>query len=632
MQYRREIDGLRALAVIPVILFHAGFSAFGGGFVGVDVFFVISGFLITSIILAEKATGRFSLLKFYERRARRILPALFLVMGVCTLLAIVLLAPFSGRDFYQSLAATALFSSNILFIVESDNYFGLMSEYKPLLHTCSLAVEEQFYVVYPVFLLLAWRLGRKRTITLISLLAILSIVGAHWGSLTMPAPAFYLLPTRGWELLCGALLAYLNAGTTTAGIRPWLSQAGSTAGLLLMGFAVFAFDKNTPYPGLFALVPTIGAALVIAFATPETVVGKLLASRPFVGVGLVSYSTYLWHQPLFAFARHLEMNEPGNTMLLSLSVLSLLLGYASWALVEKPFRNRNQTSARTIAVCGGIGSILFVAIGFAGHLTTGFQEQKLSRLTDQRRALFVDQYREVPRKQAVREQVEHASKVNWPDRKILILGDSMSIDMKLAVDLNAELFPGVQFSTYGLDDACMGEYLVAMSVEGRIARAPRCERAPNTDKVAAAIAAADEVVLAAAWKPDTESIAIDMARHINGVHKKAYIVDAFRIFHMSDSSYYFAASGLDMSQLPGFMYQRLLPSFLEVRKGFLRDIAPLSTIVFIDKLGFFCNTSANTCSLYDNAGLPLFHDELHVTVEGARKYGRALHDRGYFAK
>ncbi len=333
MRYRREIDGLRALAVLPVIFFHAGFRQFGGGFTGVDVFFVISGYLITSIILAETMAGSFSLLRFYERRARRILPALYLVMGTSVVAAWVFLAPFSGRDFYQSLAATALFSSNILFVIEAENYFALISEYKPLLHTWSLALEEQFYVVFPIFLVLAWRLGRRRAMALSAVLALVSLSAAQWGSMAWPAATFYLLPTRGWELLIGALIALYLAGRDAVEVSPAVRRFGSLLGLLMIAYGVVAFDKATPYPSLYALAPTLGTALIILFATPQTEVGKLLGSKLLVGVGLVSYSAYLWHQPLFAFARHISMSEPGGVTLSGLAVLSFLLAYVSWRFV-----------------------------------------------------------------------------------------------------------------------------------------------------------------------------------------------------------------------------------------------------------------------------------------------------------
>jgi peptidoglycan/LPS O-acetylase OafA/YrhL len=207
MEYRREIDGLRALAVLPVILFHAGFTTFSGGFVGVDVFFVISGYLITTIILTELEQGTFSIVNFYERRARRILPALFVMMLACLPFAWFWLLPEDMKDFSQSLLAVSVFASNILFWRESG-YFDSAAELKPLLHTWSLAVEEQYYMLFPLFLMATWRFGRRWILGSLIAVALASLALAQWGSLVKPAATFYLLPTRVWELLIGAFAAF----------------------------------------------------------------------------------------------------------------------------------------------------------------------------------------------------------------------------------------------------------------------------------------------------------------------------------------------------------------------------------------------------------------------------------------
>jgi len=194
LRYRSEIDGFRAIAVVPVILFHAGFETFSGGFVGVDVFFVISGYLITSIILAEMDEGKFSLIHFYERRARRILPALFVVMAFCVPFAWLWLMPFDMKDFARSLATVSTFSSNFSFWRESG-YFDTHTELKPLFHTWSLAVEEQYYILFPLFLLLVRPLGKRWLVAMLIMVALLSLGAAHWGAYNRPAATFYLLPT-----------------------------------------------------------------------------------------------------------------------------------------------------------------------------------------------------------------------------------------------------------------------------------------------------------------------------------------------------------------------------------------------------------------------------------------------------
>ena len=275
MQYRREIDGIRALAVLPVILFHAGFSLFSGGYVGVDIFFVISGYLITGIVMSEIARGTFSIVNFYERRIRRILPALFLVLAVCTPVAYWILIPSDFKEFCQSLIAVATFSSNVFFWSQSG-YFHGAAELKPLLHTWSLAVEEQFYVFFPVLLLVMWRWRKGWIVHVLLLISVCSLALAEWGALNKPIATFFLLPTRAWELLLGSLTAFYLSDETRR--QPTLAQNNILAGIgvLAVAYAVFCFDAKTTFPGLHALIPTLGTALMIIGARPDTWTGKLL--------------------------------------------------------------------------------------------------------------------------------------------------------------------------------------------------------------------------------------------------------------------------------------------------------------------------------------------------------------------
>ena len=367
MRYRAEIDGLRAVAVIPVILFHAGFDVFSGGYVGVDVFFVISGYLITSIILDDLEAGKFNLIGFYERRARRILPALFFIMLICIPFAWMWLMPKDLAEFEKSIFAVSTFSSNFLFWQESD-YFDTAAELKPLLHTWSLAVEEQYYILFPLFLILTWRFGKPLVLTSLFIVFVISLGAAEWAAYRQPATAFYLLHTRGWELLLGVFCAfYLNRFTPS--LSPVISQFGSLTGLALILLAVFAYDASTPFPGLYALVPTVGTVLIILFAVAGTAVNALLGHRSLVFFGLLSYSAYLWHQPLIAFARHRSLTEPSDWMIGGLCIATFPLAYLSWRYVEKPFRHRGNLTRRAIFVLSITGITLFSAIGLSGYIS-----------------------------------------------------------------------------------------------------------------------------------------------------------------------------------------------------------------------------------------------------------------------
>ncbi len=368
MVYRKEIDGLRALAVIPVILFHGGLEWFSGGYVGVDVFFVISGYLITSIILKEKEAGTFSIAGFYERRARRILPALFFIIFICIPFAWLWLLPHELKDFGKSIVAVVVFASNILFWRESD-YFAADAELIPLLHTWSLAVEEQFYVIFPLLMILFWVLGKRWLVGIISLIAIISLGLTEWGWRHFPEANFYLIPTRAWELMIGALVAfYLHYNELPRGI---IRHPASIIGIGLILLSIFMLDRTLPFPSLYALAPTIGTAFIILFATSGTLVYKLLSQRIFVGIGLISYSAYLWHQPIFVFSRIRGLDEPGTGLILLLSIFALVLAYFSWRFIELPFRDRSRFTRKQIFSASIVASLVFIGVGTALVISDG---------------------------------------------------------------------------------------------------------------------------------------------------------------------------------------------------------------------------------------------------------------------
>jgi len=359
--YRADIDGLRAIAVLAILLFHVGVDGFGGGYVGVDIFFVISGFLITTIIVREIDAGSFSVARFYERRVRRILPAL-VVLIVATLAAgCLLLAPAQLEELAKSALATSVFASNVFFFT-GTGYFDGPSEAKPLLHTWSLAVEEQFYILFPWLLLLIakrWRLAPP-----VLGLALLSLVACVVMTRLDASAAFFLFPFRAWELLTGAILAL--------GVLPQLESAGrrnavAIAGLSLVLASVFVLEPSTPFPGYAALLPTAGTAMVIhAGSGGDSAVARALGVRPLVFVGLVSYSLYLWHWPIVVYAKQYLINEPTDLQAALIVVASLLLATLSWRYVEGPFRDRARFGPRPRLFAGAaLVSVLLISAAAA---------------------------------------------------------------------------------------------------------------------------------------------------------------------------------------------------------------------------------------------------------------------------
>jgi peptidoglycan/LPS O-acetylase OafA/YrhL len=372
LKYRPEIDGMRALAVIPVIFFHAGFEAFSGGFIGVDIFFVISGYLITTIVLNEIEGSSFSLLSFYERRAKRILPALFFVMFVCLPFSWFWMGPDQLQEFAGSLVAVSFFSSNVLFWRESS-YFSLSADEKPLLHTWSLGVEEQYYLIFPIFLLFTLRFGKNRTFWIIGIISGISLLLSEWGWRNASTANFYLAPTRAWELLAGSMAAFL---VQKNGVQN--SNILSIIGLSAIVVSIFQFTENTPMPSVYTLIPVVGAVLIILYGGFKTITAKVLSVKLFLGIGLISYSAYLWHQPLFAFARIQSSSELSFILSGFLILGTFILAFLSWRFIEGPCR-RLRTSRKTVFICSLVGIIIFALIGLFGHVTKGV----LSRFPDE---------------------------------------------------------------------------------------------------------------------------------------------------------------------------------------------------------------------------------------------------------
>lgn len=344
LRYRADIDGLRAIAVVSVVLFHARVEGFGGGFVGVDVFFVISGYLITALILAEVREGRFSIVSFYERRVRRIFPALFTVIMFSSVVSYFLFLPINFSDFGKSVVATAVFLSNILFWTEAG-YFAGSAELKPLLHTWSLAIEEQFYIFFPIFIIFVDKFLKGRFVVFTVPVLLISFLISIWAVANAPDPGYYLTPSRAWELMIGCLLAMGVPRPTN--VPPTLRNALSIAGLGMIAWSVWSFSSATDFPGANALLPGLGAAFIIyAGESGGSIVGRLLAVRPLVFIGLISYSLYLWHWPVFVFARYYAIRDLTAVEIVAVIAASILISIASWRFVEKPFRGKSGLFGR----------------------------------------------------------------------------------------------------------------------------------------------------------------------------------------------------------------------------------------------------------------------------------------------
>ncbi len=379
-KYRADIDGLRAIAVLSVLLFHVGLPQFSGGYVGVDIFFVISGYLITTIIVREIAEDNFSIRTFYERRFRRILPALVVVMLFTLGTGALLLDPANFADLGKSSIATALFSSNILFFFQSG-YFDGPAEMKPLLHTWSLAVEEQYYIFFPLLLIFIAKLEHKHYRRSLVAITLLSFIASVVVTEAKPDAAFYLIPTRAWELFVGSLLAiHLIPPWRTQGLR----ELGGLAGLALLLVAIFLYTPKTPFPGYTALLPVLGSALIIhAGVGGVGMVGRLLSLSPVVFIGLISYSLYLWHWPLIVYTKYYSIHPLSGGQMAAIIAAALLLATLSWRFVERPFRRRQLLATRAqVLNASGVVILVMCGVGLTLVVEQGFTQRYADKVGD----------------------------------------------------------------------------------------------------------------------------------------------------------------------------------------------------------------------------------------------------------
>lgn len=369
MNVRNDINGLRALAVLPVLFFHAHHPWVQGGFLGVDVFFVISGYLITNLIYAKVVTGNFSFFEFYERRARRILPAFLFVLAATTLGSIFFMVPYDIKNYGQSLVASILSVNNILLYLTSG-YWSLASDFKPLYHTWSLAVEEQYYLVAPLIIFFCFKVWKKTQSVFIVSSLLFGISYLLSLNLQNKEFVFLIILTRAWELLAGALLALKQFNSSTN-----KNNLASLLGLFLIFFSYFNPYFFSSNQAIVNAMPVIGALLVIAYSDgANTFTGKLLSVKPLVILGLISYSVYLWHQPVLAFLRLTSEYEPSVAKQAFFSLLSVPLAYLTWRFIENPFRNKTKIDSKAFCILLSIGVSFLLGVGLLMHKTYGFQD------------------------------------------------------------------------------------------------------------------------------------------------------------------------------------------------------------------------------------------------------------------
>lgn len=643
IKYRPEVDGLRTIAVLAVIIYHAHFF-FGedhllkGGFLGVDIFFVISGFLITSIIMKElHIEGKFSFLGFYERRARRILPALFVVTLVALPFAWYLLLPSQLNDFGKSVFSTLLFGSNFYWFDSLQQYGAESALLKPFLHTWSLAVEEQYYIIFPIILLVIYKWFKSYTVAVLTLGLLLSLGLSDYVTSRNQSLSFYMLPTRFWELLAGSLLANILYFHPQQENDAFLNKTMPILGLYLIGYSLFFVDFDRNHPGYITLLPVIGTVLIIWFANEKDLVTQILSSRVFVGIGLISYSLYLWHYPIFAFGRIIDPS-PNWLDKVTWLVLTFAFSVAGYFGIEKPFRNKSKLTLKAFSLIMSFVSIVIVVFSvlFMSDLKSTPKAERLKslygvnqidnqRLRAESWKLLDDIHisygytskRNVKAKEASLSEQEKLWFTSSAKRKVLIVGNSHSKDLFNALRLNPEEFADFEFARYGIDTTASDEKVSAML------------SSPN-------FIAADVIVISTRFGSGVDS---DRSTH-SSIKKLPAFIERLKsegktVVLTSNTPEFMSYKGYenifdgylqdkrdqyDREEMRTLYYSSLVDVIGEINVV-LEEIAQHKNIIYLDKTSVVCNAVRKQCDGVTSQGLKAFYDYGHYTLDGAKYFG-----------
>tara|TARA_B100000787_G_C16186061_1_gene294712 strand:+ start:265 stop:2211 length:1947 start_codon:yes stop_codon:yes gene_type:complete len=643
INYRSEIDGLRAIAVGAVILYHAqisilGHNIFKGGFIGVDIFFVISGYLITSIILKELiSTGSFSFRNFYERRIRRLLPALLLVMLASLPFAWFYLMPSDLIEFSKSIIYSLSFGSNFYFHYSGQEYGTTIGLYKPFLHTWSLSVEEQYYILFPILFFLVFKYFRKYLPQILILGLLASLGFADWTSRNYTSVSFYFLHTRMWELLAGSLLAYFEVKLGHRSKHKKLNLIFPSVGLFLIGYSILFFNDRMLHPSLYTLIPVIGVCLIIWFTQKNEIITKLLSTKLFVGIGLISYSMYLWHYPVFAFSRITYFTENNILRELLLMIIIFTLSIITYYFIERPARNR-KFKFKYFFILIIISSLSILVFNMITVLENGFKNRYNNEYSEIyiKNNLFNRQLSEETKqyhKKFNNQKFQSTNKI-----KVLIIGNSHSVDLFNAFTQNKDLFKKYEFLQ-------MGYNFINHTPDKEIKYLINTEK----DKT---FMQADILMISNYFIKDGSQ------KHLENFIK--YFKDKKKIILTSNSNIYYTKNNykglnylslfdfyllsnkdkkkfIDKDLSPKDIYKinnyyfnlRLKDKIKEINNR-LNQISKKHDIKFLLKQDFQCQMKKKICYGATEEGIKIHWDTTHFTLEGAKFFGKKIYDLNWF--
>ena len=616
--YRPEIDGLRAIAVGAVILYHAqitilGHQPFKGGFIGVDIFFVISGYLITSIILKELVTtGTFSFKHFYERRVRRILPVLLFVMLVSLPFAWMYLLPSSFVDFSKSILYSLGFSSNFYFWYSGQQYGAESGLLKPFLHTWSLSVEEQFYILFPIVFLVTFKYFKKYLIHILILGFVISLGLADWGSRNHPSLNFYVLPTRGWELLAGSILAYFEITNGKRSENKALNLILPSVGLFLIGHYILFFNDKIFHPSFYTLSPIIGVCLIIWFSNNDELISKILSTKLFFGIGLISYSLYLWHYPIFAFAMVKDILQETIISKILLILIAFFLSVLSYYYIERPFRNRKLGFNKILISLGILLTVIIifnVKIVKENGFKTRFEYLKKINQNYNPDNIFLGKTR------MNNSQID-LNTFNIKDFNIIIMGDSHGEDLFNSLNLNFDLFNDIKF--YYIDDL-LGD----ISFD-------EVDDKSNNKKL---LKEANAIIISYRWDEYRFNLLKNNIKKIKNLNNKIFITSSTneykvfnKLFTLLDYEILFKKIDIDYFGFKKLYFENRVISSNSIINQKLKNFTIENNLTYLNKEDYMCDLTNKECDYLDEDGYKIFYDYGHYTEHGARHFGKKIYE------
>ncbi|RBP49244.1 acyltransferase family protein [Arenicella xantha] len=649
LSYRPEIDGLRAIAVVCVILYHAELVLFGkdwfeGGFVGVDIFFVISGYLITRIILSElERQGSFSFLNFYERRARRILPILLVVMVVSLPFGWVYLLPSAFVEFSESILSSLAFFSNFYFWSATTEYGAESSLLKPFLHTWSLSVEEQFYIVFPIIAILCHRFCKAYFLPILFALLLLSLQFSESMEVRDAELNFYLPFSRFWELAVGSIIA-LKQLFYSDERNEFVSRTAPVMGLWLIAYSVLFFDGETPHPSFHTIVPVLGVALIIEYSSTKDLVGKILGCKPFVSVGLISYSVYLWHFPIFAFTRIGTAGESQASIYAAIAA-SFVLSVFTYRWIETPFRSKRSVPTKQFVwvvsgvVIGLIGfsALVILSSGLEKRILIegGFKNYQIDNVKLKEQAWSVWQRRR--REKRYFEPAKH---------KVLIIGNSHAKDLFNALYQNIEHYDDFDFIGAPIAElVCFNETIehskrtrdviygsnwyaesTLIIISTRYMLANRCDRNSKIEPKTSDLLGL-EYLVRQGIKDGKSFIVMGTSAEFKPLEK---MIVADYVYSQHKDNLDSGAKAFFDEVLPGA--NKLMYDNLKIKADINSKVAALAKqegVIYYDKLPIVCDMEDEVCHAFTSDGYKTLYDYGHYTLEGAKFFGLRLYDLGF---